>query len=184
MAAFSRIVVPAFIALLVSACGAAGEPDSASDTTATIASASRAATASASPHFRLTMAGPGFDGERLIEMPADQINGIIYANTLTLLYVRRQREDSEVLSMTFAVEKPNMSAGTYDFADENVSMSLGGFDDRVGNSVSAEAESGVLTLTSYSESDRSVAGNIDASFRSTNRPDEVYAVKGSFGVTR
>jgi hypothetical protein len=184
MAAFSRIVVPAFIALLVIACGAAGEPDPASDTTATIGSASRAATAPASPHFRLTMAGPGFDGERLVEIPADQINGIIYANTLNLLYVRKQREDSEVLSMTFEVAQPNMSAGTYDFADENVSMSLGGFDARDGNSVSARAESGVLTLTSYSESDRSVAGTIDASFRSTNRSDEVYTAKGSFRVKR
>ncbi|MBA2664138.1 MAG: hypothetical protein H0U74_17740 [Bradymonadaceae bacterium] len=137
-------------------------------------------TPSDTAHFQLKVSGPSLEGERTVIVPVDQISGIAYASSLQLLFVRKEDSDSEVYTMTLSLEGPTV--GEHVFVAKKADMSLGGFDDKNGMSLSMKSESGTLTLTTYDTDGGWAAGTIDAVLRRTNASstDELYTVKGSF----
>jgi hypothetical protein len=162
-----------FLVLILTACTQAPESSSQEPAPAT-------SKAPSSNHFTMTLTGPRLDGEQTIDVPVDQISGTVYDSFLGLLYSSGFKAGEPLVTMTFTMERPTISTGTYDFSEENLQMLLGNSD----KDVNVESESGTLTLTTYSEKDRRVAGTVNGQFRSTNRPEELYTVKGSFAVTR
>jgi hypothetical protein len=169
----SRLPIILFAALILTACNQAPDRSSATGSTGS-------SKASASTHFTMVLTGPRLDGEQTISIPVDQISGAIYTSFLGLLYSSGFKPGEPLVGMTLTMERPVISTGTYDFAEENIKMTLASSD----TDLTVESESGTLTLTTYSENDRKASGTVDGQFRSTNRPEEVYTVKGSFAVER
>jgi hypothetical protein len=166
MSRMIQFSLPLFLILMVSACNEPAEGDS---------------RPSAAGHFTMTLSGPGFDGEKEVSVPADQIGGIIYDSSLMWLYQRKEESDSAISGLVMAVERPNLAPGDYDFDGQDVRITFN-LNDKDGRSTSIEAETGKVTLTSYSESEKTAAGSFQGQFRSTNYTDQVYSVKGSFLV--
>jgi hypothetical protein len=166
MSRMIRYCFPCFLVLMLSACDAPAEGDS---------------RPAAGGHFTMTFSGPGFDGEQKVAVPADQIGGIIYDSALLWLYQRKEESDSVISGLVMEVEQPNLAPGDYAFDGQRVRITFN-LNDKDGRSTSIEAETGKVTLTSYSESEKTAAGSFQGQFRSTNYTDQVYSVKGSFLV--